>query len=119
LGDGKLKNKVRGLTAAVGVWVALTAVLHLGSQLQQWSHILAGALIALVGAVLARRWEWDGVVAMPVGVWLLVAGITRGGHAGLPVTWINLPAGVLVSGACIAALLDIDVPWAVRPSRSR
>jgi hypothetical protein len=114
-----LRNKVRGLTAAVGVWVALTAVLRLGPQLQQWSHLLAGALIALVGALLALRWEWDGVVAMPVGVWLLIAGITRGGHAGLPVTWINIPAGVLVSAASIAAMLDIEVPWAVGPTRSR
>jgi len=112
-------TKARGLTAMAGVWVVLTAVLHLGPQLQQWSHLLAGGLISLAGVRLARSWEWDGVVATLVGMWLLIAGLTRGGHAGLPVTWINIPAGVLVSGASIAAMLRIDVPWAVGPSRWR
>ena len=104
-------GRARAITASGGAWVALTAVLNLGVHFQLWNHLLAGSVIAVVGIVLARRWEWDGVVATLLGAWMLAAGLTPGGHARFPVVWINLPAGILVAAAAITASLGVKVPW--------
>jgi len=93
------------------MWVAASAVLNEGARYQLWIHVAAGAAITGSGLLLLRQRQWDGRVAAILGGWLLIAGLTPGGHERLPVVWINLPAGILVTGAVIVAALRIRMPW--------
>ena len=91
----------RWTVGLLGLWIAVSAFLGLGSQGHLWNDLLVGAVVLTVGFPLKVESTWEGWTAGALGLWLVVAAFVPGLREGTGLLWNNLLVGGAIALAAV------------------
>lgn len=88
----------------LGLWLAVAPFVPMDIPSVKINNVLIGAIVAAVGWYIPKEKSWQRWVAIIVGTWMFIAGLTPWFEVGYVYLWNNVISGLLIAVGGLALI---------------